>query len=811
VSTVTLVIDLTWVSDSIMGDEEELDNVRSSRTAKIGARAGRIVRVLRLVRILKLYKAVYEARQVKKRLEKAKFSPGDDDNWDDIRVDKTMIKKGRESRVGKKLAELTIRRVVCLVLVMILVLPMLRIDAVTQFPSSATFGADSVNSAFKLMQADFNNATKTSYHKAMLQYIYYHNWYSRAEGCPVDSLCPKHYDSSIFWIGIQTAQTDSSILRDLVEAARLDEASVRSWEQDMVLQSANWMYDIGTMPAQVQTILGSNWTASCDTNSKKYKRLGFSVLQERYSDGENNVGHTVKCPEDLRITERKKYAPHLKIDADAFDEWHFAFYFDQRPFSRSESIFSLLTVAFVCVALCVSSLFFSNDANTLVLYPVENMISKVETIRDNPLMAMKMADEEFKMEELNRAMLKRAQSMRESRKWSKWFAFVNHFFKKTPPSNEIMETVILEKTIIKLGSLLALGFGEAGANIIEHNIGQNSAGVNAMLEGTRVECILGVARIQDFSVATEVLQAKVMTFVNQVAEIVHGVVDEFHGAANKNSGDTFLMIWRIRNDEELASKMADMSMLAFTRILGAVHRSGVLAAYRGHPGLQQRLGKNCRVNLSSSLHYGWAIEGAVGSEFKIDASYLSPNVSIADSIERATDIYGVSILLAESVLKVCTPAVASKCRLIDRVIITGSTSPMDLYVIDLDHLTLTVEPPPPVKINWTSRQRFRVRQFLEKEKTQKLHEDVCMIDYFNEHPDIVTMRFRYTIEFLNLFNMGYQNYAQGEWQVAQRLLSRTKSMLGVEDGPSNALLRYMETFSFSAPESWQGIRELTFY
>merc|ERR1712113_1349402 len=115
------------------------------------------------------------------------------------------------------------------------------------------------------------------------------------------------------------------------------------------------------------------------------------------------------------------------------------------------------------------------------------------------------------------------------------------------------------------------------------------------------------------------------------------------------------------------SKLADMSMLAFTRILGAVHRSPVLAEYRSHPGLQQRLGKNCRVNLSSGLHFGWAIEGAVGSEFKIDASYLSPNVSIAEGVERATQIYGVSILVAESVVTICTPSMAAKCRLIDRV------------------------------------------------------------------------------------------------------------------------------------------------
>merc|ERR1712032_1028471 len=107
---------------------------------------------------------------------------------------------------------------------------------------------------------------------------------------------------------------------------------------------------------------------------------------------------------------------------------------------------------------------------------------------------------------------------------------------------EIMETVVLEKTIIKLGSLLALGFGEAGANIIGANLlGSDSAGVNAMVPGTRVNAIIGVVRVRDFSVATEVLQSKIMTFGNQIAEIVHGVCVEFHGAPNKNNGDTFLV------------------------------------------------------------------------------------------------------------------------------------------------------------------------------------------------------------------------------------------------------------------------------
>merc|ERR1719408_14224 len=99
-------------------------------------------------------------------------------------------------------------------------------------------------------------------------------------------------------------------------------------------------------------------------------------------------------------------------------------------------------------------------------------------------------------------------------------------------------------------------------------------------------------------------------------------------------------------------------MMAFARILGAVHRSPVLAAYRTHPGLKQRLGKDCRVNLSFGLHAGWAIEGAVGSEFKIDASYLSPHVSIAESLERATKQYGVSFITSQAVVELCSPEMA---------------------------------------------------------------------------------------------------------------------------------------------------------
>merc|ERR1740117_1506796 len=158
-----------------------------------------------------------------------------------------------------------------------------------------------------------------------------------------------------------------------------------------------------------------------------------------------------------------------------------------------------------------------------------------------------MADEEFKAEEVAKAKMAR-QRKEHMKMMFKQVISCQLCNPKDPKGNEPMETVVLEKTIIKLGSLLALGFGEAGANIIGHNMsGSDSAGVNAMVPGSRVNCIIGVARVRDFSTATEVLQAKIMTFVNQIAEIVHGVVNEFHGAPNKNNGDSFLIIWRLEN------------------------------------------------------------------------------------------------------------------------------------------------------------------------------------------------------------------------------------------------------------------------
>jgi class 3 adenylate cyclase len=78
-----------------------------------------------------------------------------------------------------------------------------------------------------------------------------------------------------------------------------------------------------------------------------------------------------------------------------------------------------------------------------------------------------------------------------------------------------------------------------------------------------------------------------------------------------------------------------MSVLAFIKIISAINKSRKLIKYRENEGLNKRM-PNYSVKMGFGLHVGWAIEGAIGSFYKIDASYLSPNVNMASRLEAAT-------------------------------------------------------------------------------------------------------------------------------------------------------------------------------
>jgi hypothetical protein len=213
------------------------------------------------------------------------------------------------------------------------------------------------------------------------------------------------------------------------------------------------------------------------------------------------------------------------------------------------------------------------------------------------------------------------------------------------------------------------------------------------------------------------------------------------------------------------------------------------------------------------LHSGWAIEGAIGSEFKIDASYLSPNVNMAARLEAATKQFGVSILISHWHIELCDPKVKSFCRLIDHITVKGSKQPMKLYTIDLDVNALEVDHRPMERM---VRNRYKVRQLREVQKSEKWSNEFVISDVFRKDPDIRKMRDRFEPEFNQRFDMAFRNYEAGEWAVARDMLDTTRFFLRnvmkggrEEDGPTAALLNFMKEYEYVSPDNWPGYRELT--
>jgi len=310
-----------------------------------------------------------------------------------------------------------------------------------------------------------------------------------------------------------------------------------------------------------------------------------------------------------------------------------------------------------------------------------------------------------------------------------------------------------------------------------------------------------------------------MIFVNQVGEIVHGCADDYHGAPNKNIGDSFMIVWRLTGlPPERQTKLSDMAVMAFVKILAEINKSRVLASWRKHPGLLQRV-PGFQVQMGFGLHVGWAIEGAIGSEYKIDASYLSPNVHVAHRLEMATRSYNVWMLISDVMMTHCSIELAALCRLIDHVTVKGSRQPIRLHTLDLDVHALDVVYKVPDSI---IRNRFKIRQLREVRKNDKWNDDFFVPDLFNDDADVATMRAIFSKEFFRRFSMAYRNYEAGEWLAARDMLFTCDYMpkpdVGrriiasqaqwPEDGPGTVLLHFMQQLNFKPPADWPGHREL---
>ena len=456
-------------------------------------------------------------------------------------------------------------------------------------------------------------------------------------------------------------------------------------------------------------------------------------------------------------------------------------------YAQYDALSNIFRMIFFILCLFLGSCMFSVDANRIILGPMENLMILVNMISKSP---------EISEELISLQMQKGKVEMNEMR--------------------------LVEYAILKLGTLLVLVFGQAGNNVIYSNISNiHAENIDVETVGIKSTAIFGFCDIRNFTDLTEILEEDIMVFVNTVAKLVHSTAVRFMGSANKNIGDAFLLVWPLPEECRINSeasgspeetktnifleRYAECALAATVDIIMQLSVASDVQAFAKRPKVIRQM-PGFEVKLGFGLHYGWAIEGAIGSEYKIDASYLSPHVNMASRLEAATKQFGVSLLVSNSLHDLLSAKSQSYLRLIDRVKVKGSEEPIGLYTVDLDFSRLKKPPEnfpnlEKIKEQVRSGARWKAadmrKRYLREDMKFSLDQLAPAIEIAHVKEDKFDMS----------FSKGVKYYLDGNWGQAQILIENCLK-LRKRDGPSSSLWEFMKSLDFVCPGDWKGARAL---
>jgi len=270
----------------------------------------------------------------------------------------------------------------------------------------------------------------------------------------------------------------------------------------------------------------------------------------------------------------------------------------------------------------------------------------------------------------------------------------------------------------------------------------------------------------------------------------------------------------------------DRALLGMLKSFAGVHRDKQLTTvwkndFRLSAGVSAY-----HVDIIYGMDAGWAVEGAVGSEYKIDATYLSPHVNMASRMMSATRQYDVTILLSKAVEELLSRPCRKKLRHLDTVYVKGSKVKQEIFTYDA---------------------RYHGADFFLFERTpeQADHDAEAYSPNIWEHDrDLMAMRQHVSDEFTEAYHAGLKQYLAGRWEEAYRHLERADGIMletvlsdgyleyemeqleerirdrrdqsedvvqirnQIGDGACRTLMAYMERRQLIPPDDWDGVRGL---
>lgn len=492
------------------------------------------------------------------------------------------------------------------------------------------------------------------------------------------------------------------------------------------------------------------------------------------------VWHSSTDPSTLRDEEQAAYSAG-NIQA----------VFDLRTQTQTLAVIDIAVVCFISVVVLLSGLFVTCDFSSTVLLGLERMMILTKKMAQNPLLFISSSPDS------NQSIgMQTVQCC---------------CFPSKHSGYGVYETQLLEEALKKIGVMLALGLGTAGCEIITRNI--RAAGrIDPMIPGKKVLATFCFISIRGFDVLTDMLGSALLTYVNMLSRIVHSYTERYQGAINRNLGEAFFIVWKFEEDDAIqrgaytsvnAYSMSvrlrvALALITCVKAIAKVSRSRDLSSFLSRCGMGAPGPFLCE-QLSAGLHVGWAFEGPVGSAFKVDATYLSPHVNKTARLESATKLYDVSILASDDFVDRLDDEIKPFFRHIDTVVLKGTTDAIRLYTFDIVLYGLGL----------SLHQFTKANVVAQKEKIREAFE----FNYFNVHElftkseKLVKMRAGFGPEFQHAHKQAMLHYIEGRWLEAKDVFYRCLRLMPM-DGPSLAVLHFMEKWRFQHPEGWDGVRVL---
>ncbi len=296
-----------------------------------------------------------------------------------------------------------------------------------------------------------------------------------------------------------------------------------------------------------------------------------------------------------------------------------------------------------------------------------------------------------------------------------------------------------------------------------------------------------------------------------------------------------------------AAAVADKALVAAAKILVLLQRSvGLRSSYE--VGKLKGILPSFEPQLEIAMHAGWAVQGAIGSQHKVDIAYLSPDATVTRRLQSVSGLYGAPIVLTAAFYGVLPSTTRQLCRKLDVVSFTdrvpdfprpGKPSPisrappMALYAYDAWSWNTPISKPaqlmstnkllasaPDPDIFTTSGEydlTAAARRISVLGAADIIEHPVHMGKYFadmfaTDH-ELRSLRAPFASRaFQRLFAQGVALYLAGRWQAARDVLVqllRVKQLpLPAGDRPTRALLDFMARFGFRAPRGWKSFRLL---